>query len=325
MSEHRALLRQAFIASQGLATARLEPLQPDASFRCYFRIHTHAQRWMLMDAPPASENLPAFIAIAQHLQRLGLRSPAVHAADIENGFALLEDLGDATFTRLLASGEDETELYTLAIDVLRCLHDHPQATHVRLPHYGQQRLLDEAVLLVDWYWPAVHGHAAPTGVRETYLQVWQTVLQTLSSEPQTLVLRDFHVDNLLRITGASRIQQCGVLDFQDAVLGSAAYDVVSLLEDARRDLTPGLAASMLDRYLHAVPAAERERFMHDYTVLGAQRHCKVIGIFQRLCARDGKPHYLAHLPRIKRLLHHHLQQPCLAPLREWLMRYSLLA
>lgn len=325
MTKQREQLRKAFLVSQGLIATAMQPLQPDASFRRYFRIRDHDQRWMLMDAPPAHENVQAFVTIARHLQRLGLRPPAVQAVDVENGFALLEDLGDDTFTRLLASGGDETELYALAIDVLRCVHDHPQATDVRLPSYCEQRLLNEAVLLVDWYWPAVHGHAAPIAVRETYLQVWQTILRELPATPQTLVLRDFHVDNLLCIAGESRVQRCGLLDFQDAVLGPAAYDVVSLLEDARRDLTPGLAANMLERYLHAATAAEQERFMHDYTVLGAQRHCKVIGIFQRLCCRDGKSHYLAHLPRIKRLLHHHLQQPCLASLRDWLIRYSMLS
>lgn len=323
MTEQRVQLRKAFLVSQGLATAAIQPLQPDASFRRYFRIDHKGQRWMLMDAPPAHENIRAFVAIAQHLQRLGLRPPTVQATDLEHGFALLEDLGDDTYTHLLANGIDETELYSLAIDVLRYLHGHPQAVDLERPAYSQSRLLDEALLLVDWYWPAVHGNPASAPVRETYLQIWRDILCELPAVPQTLVLRDFHVDNLLRVAGRARVQQCALLDFQDAVLGPAAYDVVSLLEDARRDLAPSLATAMLERYLHAATATEREQFMHGYTVLGAQRHCKVIGIFQRLCRRDGKCHYLIHLPRIKRLLQVHLQQPCLVSLRDWLMRYQL--
>lgn len=276
---------------------------------------------MLMDAPPERENTLAFVTVARHLSRLGLRPPIVRAADPVHGFVLSEDLGEDTYTRLLARGEDETGLYCLAVDVLRHLHAHPEADALELPVYDEQRLLDEAVLLVDWYWPAVFGEPAARPVREAYLDAWRNILQALPVALQALVLRDFHVDNLMRVAGPPGVQQCGLLDFQDAVIGSPAYDVVSLLEDARRDLAPGLAEAMLARYLDGWSAHQREVFMRWYTVLGTQRHCKVAGIFVRLCRRDGKCHYLVHVPRVLRLLESHLHRPGLAPLRDWRERY----
>lgn len=322
MTGERERQRRDFLAAQGLADAHTDALQPDASFRRYFRIHRGDQRWMLMDAPPGRENLVSFITVARHLQRLGLRPPGVMVTDTECGFALLEDLGDDTFTRLLASGADEAGLYALAIDLLRHLHAHPDAGALDLPIYDEQRLLDEALLLVDWYWPAIRGEAAADPIRRDFLDAWREILRVLPVMPRTLVLRDFHVDNLMRVPGSTSVQQCGLLDFQDALLGPPAYDVASLLEDARRDPGPGLATAMLARYLTDQSISDREAFMHGYTVLAAQRHCKVAGIFVRLCRRDGKCHYLAHVPRVLRLLESHLHQPCLAPLRDWLQRHD---
>lgn len=321
MSRQRERQRRDFLATQGLAEATLDPLQPDASFRRYFRIHWARERWMLMDSPPERENVRAFVAVARHLDRLGLRPPSVLAVDPVHGFALLEDLGDDTYTRLLVRGEDEAGLYRLAIDVLRHLHAHPEAGALELPPYDEQRLLDEALLLIDWYWPAVCGEPATPSVREAYLDAWRGILRALPVASPTLVLRDFHVDNLMRVPGPPGVRQCGLLDFQDAVIGSPAYDVVSLLEDARRDLSPDLTETMLARYLDGCSAHQREVFMHWYTALGAQRHCKVAGIFVRLCWRDGKCHYLAHVPRVLRLLASHLHEPRLAPLRDWLEHY----
>lgn len=321
MVEQRERQRRVFLAAQGLPAARLDPLQPDASFRRYFRIRRAGERWMLMDSPPEREDIRAFVAVARHLTCLGLRPPAVRAVDPIHGFALLEDLGDDTYTRLLARGEDEAGLYRLAIDVLRHLHAHPEAGALDLPSYDEQRLLDEALLLVDWYWPAVCGEPAAPAVREAYLDAWRSILRALPVVSPTLVLRDFHVDNLMRVPGSPGVRQCGLLDFQDAVIGPPAYDVVSLLEDARRDLSPGLAEAMLMRYLEGWSVPRREVFMHWYGVLGAQRHCKVAGIFVRLCRRDGKCQYLVHVPRVLRLLESHLHGPWLAPLRGWLEHY----
>jgi len=138
--------------------------------------------------------------------------------------------------------------------------------------------------------------------------------------PSSLVLRDFHVDNLMRVDDRDGIMCCGLLDFQDAVQGPVSYDLVSLLEDARRDVPETLAQRMKTRYLAAFPALDRNAFEASYCVLGAQRSAKIIGIFTRLCLRDGKPQYLAHIPRVWRLLERDLAHPALAPVSQWLGR-----
>ncbi len=272
-----------------------------------------------MDAPPEHETIAPFITIAEHLISIGLTAPIIYATDLTNGFALIEDFGNDTFTRLLAQGADEAKLYEMAIDVLCHLHKQTDATKVNIPAYDTARLLDEAVLFVDWFYPAHRGEEISSDARQAYLKAWCDILHSLPPAPQTLVLRDYHVDNLMQIKRTNKTQ-CGLLDFQDAVIGPTAYDVVSLLEDARRDISLELVCAMKTRYLNAFVNIDRESFKQWYVVLGAQRHCKVAGIFVRLCTRDGKCHYLEHIHRVVRLLGHHIDKPVLAPLNEWLQR-----
>jgi aminoglycoside/choline kinase family phosphotransferase len=189
-----------------------------------------------------------------------------------------------------------------------------------LPPYDDQRLLDEARLLTDWFMPAITG--APTSAERIadYVALWQGVLPLTRFAPPTLVLRDYHVDNLMGLPGREGIAACGLLDFQDAVAGPAAYDVVSLLADARRDLASGLPDAMMARYLAAFPKLDRADFARAAAILSAQRNAKIIGIFTRLSRRDGKHIYLSHIPRVWRLLEKDLQHPALADLRAWFDR-----
>jgi aminoglycoside/choline kinase family phosphotransferase len=316
----RDALIDAFLARAGWAGAARRRLAGDASFRRYERITGPQGRAMLMDAPPPQEDVRPFLTVAGHLRELGYSAPAILAEDRDAGLLLLEDFGDDTFTRLLAAGADETQLYTLAVDVLIDLHRQPSATAIDLPPYDEDRLLTEAALLTDWYLPAV-GLAPSAGAREAYLQHWRTAFRVFAALPPALVLRDYHVDNLMRLAGRGGVAACGLLDFQDAVLGPPAYDLVSLLEDARRDVTPAVVAAMLARYHAAFPRGDRAGFTAAYAVLGAQRNAKIVGIFTRLMARDGKPHYLAHIPRVWRLLEGDLAHPALAELRTWFERY----
>ena len=314
----RTTSRRQFLARCDLADTKLIPLGQDASFRRYFRLPTGQGTLLLMDAPPGQENVAAFTRVAQHLCALGLRAPHVHQTDAEHGFALLEDFGDDTFTTLISAGEDESELYALAIDVLTTLHAHPQAAAITMPPYDLGRLLDEALLLPDWYAPALTGKPTTAADREAYRRIWQKVIAALPPPATTLVLRDFHVDNLMRVPGEAGPRAIGLLDFQDAVIGPVAYDVVSLLEDARRNIDPGLVITMRRRYLEAMPLLDVDNFNAWYPILGAQRHCKVAGIFVRLAARDGKNIYLQHVPRVMRLLQENLTHPLLRELTEWL-------
>lgn len=309
--------RSRFLSAAGHGLARLEPLAGDASFRRYYRLREDGGSWMLMDAPPPREDVRPFLAVAAHLRRLGLRPPAIHAEDVDAGFALLEDLGDDTFTRRLAAGDDAQSLYRMAVDTLLALHQHGEATDIELPAYDAAELLGEAMLLPDWGYRLVHGRDIDAAARNDFAQPWRAALAAMPSPAMSLVLRDFHVDNLMRIDHGGAVQ-CALLDFQDARIGPAAYDLASLLQDARRDIDEDFEARFIDYYLARQPLLDRDGFLAWYHLLAAQRHAKVIGIFSRLALRDGKPGYLAHLPRVWRGLERGLALPALAPLRDWL-------
>lgn len=316
----RARQIEAFLAKAGWGGAARRPLAGDASFRRYERLTLGERRAVLMDAPPPHEDVGAFHRVERLLGALGLSAPQALAVDREAGFMLLEDLGDLTFTRALAEGADERALYRLAVDVLAHLHARVDAAAPdarALPDYDDRRLLDEALLLTDWYLPALRGEETPAATREAYLEAWRAVLPIARQVPSTLVLRDYHVDNLMVLPERRGVAGCGLLDFQDAVIGPRSYDLVSLLEDARRDIPADLAAEMLARYFAAFPDIDPAAFRASYAILGAQRSAKIIGIFTRLCRRDAKPQYLRHIPRVWRLLEGDLAARELAPVKAW--------
>jgi hypothetical protein len=307
-----------FLRACGWEAAQREVLAADASFRRYDRLRRQGEKAVLMDAPPPKEDVRPFIAIARHLLSLGYSAPRLLAEDPESGLLLLEDLGDATFTRLLAEGSDEAALYRLAVDLLIDLHR--QAPPAGLAPYDCDKLLAEAMLLIDWYAPAI-GRDLADEARQSYVAAWRQVLVLARGVPDRLVLRDFHVDNLMRLEGRQGVAQCGLLDFQDAVVGPVTYDLLSLLEDARRDVSPAVIASLRAHYLQAFPALSPAAFDASWACLAAQRHAKVIGIFTRLARRDRKPDYLRHIPRVWRLLEAALAHPGLAPVADWLARH----
>jgi N-acetylmuramate 1-kinase len=311
-----------FLAANGWRGIDPVPLAGDASFRRYYRLTDGIRRAVLMDAPPPHEAIGPYVSIAAALRGYGFSAPEVFAEDDDVGLALIEDFGDDTYTRLLAAGSDERALYALAIDTLVALqrtagaHGLPQ-----LPQYDEERLLAEAALLADWYYPAVAGHRLPSEDREAYVAAWRRLLPQTNGPAPTLVLRDFHVDNLMLLRERPGVRRCGLLDFQDAVLGPTSYDLISLIEDARRDVSPELREAMTARYLAAFPDLDRAQFRRSAAILAAQRNCKIIGIFTRLARRDGKPQYLGHIPRVWRLLVEDLRDPALAPLAAWINRH----
>ena len=310
----------AFLAASGWAEARREPLAADASFRRYDRLSLRNRRAVLMDAPPDREDVRPFLRIARLLRAGGFSAPAILAADAKNGFALLEDFGDRTFTRLLDGGADPANLYALAVDVLIRLHG--RAAPADVPRYTDDLLLEEAGHFTGWYLPAATGRPVPDAAVDEYLQIWRALLPDARRVPEALVLRDFHVDNLMSLEGRNGAAACGLLDFQDAVAGPVSYDFVSLVEDARRDVAQEVKAAMRERYLSAFPGLDAAAFDLSCAVLGAQRHCKVLGIFARLRDRDGKAGYFVHVPRLRRLLEAALVHPALDSLRDWLARHA---
>ena len=309
-----------FLASAGWRDVAPMPLAADASFRRYFRLVDDDRRAVLMDAPPPQEDVRPYIAVAGMLRSHGFSAPEVFAEDAELGTLLIEDFGDDTYTRLLARGADETRLYMLAIDTLVALQRAVEGPPV-LPAYDEEALLREAALLVEWYAPAVLDAPLLHEVREEYLALWRELAPLVETCTPTLVLRDYHVDNLMLLKGRSGVRGCGLLDFQDALAGPAGYDLVSLLEDARRDVPPLLREAMTERYLAAFPGIDRGGFRRAASILAAQRNAKIIGIFTRLWRRDGKPQYLGHIPRVWRLLEEDMQEPALGRLAHWLDRH----
>lgn len=320
MADRLTLLND-FLQQNGWSDGDRKLLAADASFRHYDRLTRPNESRVLMDAPPPMENVLPFLKVARHLEKLGYSAPHVYAADEENGFVLLEDFGDATYTRLLKKGEDERALYALATDLLVDLHrlDEKTAIPDGLPLYDDDALLKEAMLFPDWFLPAAQGHETDKAATDEYALLWQEVFPLVQKMPKTIVLRDYHVDNLMILNGKTGLRACGLLDFQDALAGAVTYDIMSLLEDARRDIRPELFKEMQDRYISAMAdkLPDKDAFLTSWAVLAAQRHAKVLGIFVRLCVRDGKPVYLQHLPRLWRLLERALEHPALAKLRLW--------
>ncbi len=289
-----------FLKRLDLGTVKLIPLQSDASARRYFRLD--GQAGLLMEDPTDPVGFDAFIRLAAHLNALGLSAPQVQASDPLHGLALIEDFGEDTYGKLLNAGTDETALYALAIDTLVHLHSHPQATDAQVPVYDTALLLDELSIFSQWFVPEFFAAVDVADFDRRFRGLWTTALAPLERHQSALVLRDFHIDNLMLLPGRVGTARCGLLDFQDAVRGAGEYDLMSLLQDARRDLAPGLEDAMLARYLAAAPAqlGPPDDIMQRYHLLAAQRHTRLAGLFPRLNRRDNKPGYLRFMPRVMR-------------------------
>lgn len=313
--------REIYVQAIGWGDAEVEALPVDASFRRYFRLRRGESTAILMDAPPEHENVPLFVTLAEHLRFLGLSTPEVLAQDDGNGFLLLEDFGHQTFTHLLAEGHDEKPLYEMAVDVLAHLQQAPNVTAVTVDPYDEEMLLREVAYVPDWLWPALRDTDCPGDVSTSFEMAWREVFASVSPLPDTLVIRDFHVDNLMLLPDRQGVKGCGLLDFQGAVIGNPAYDLVSLLEDARRDIGESLQMAMKDRFYERMGLTHIVDFDSWYGIMGAQRHTKILGLFVRLWRRDGKSGYLKHLPRVAKLLANHLGKDELKPVRDWFETY----
>lgn len=318
----RELLIRDFLNAHGWGGADRRLLAGDASFRRYDRLILNGKPAVLMDAPPPMENVAPFVRIGNLLHGLGFSTPEILAVDQANGFVLLEDLGDDTYTRLLNAGHAEAPLYSLAVDTLIELHRRlPAAALATLPEFDDARALREVSLVLDWYWPAVHGAPIADDVRRGFEAAWRQVLPKRHAVPDSMALFDFHVDNMLLLPGRPGIKACGLLDFQDAVRAPLTFDLVSLLEDVRRSVPADLMAAMIDRYLAANPQIARQDFLIAYAVIGAQRNIRIAGTFARLLKRDGKPAYQRFMPRVWELIALDLSAPALAPVADWFQRH----
>jgi aminoglycoside/choline kinase family phosphotransferase len=301
-----------FLATCGWQGADILPLAGDASFRRYFRVVEGNRSAVLMDAPPPHEDPRPFVAVAEWLASVGLSAPEILARDLDRGLLLLGDFGDWRLREWLDDNPAaERELYQVAADVLVHLHRH--APMPGLPVHGLDQWLEELKLFTDWYCPAVGLDVDA----QAYADAWVQVLAPVAGDglgPVT-VLRDYHAENIMLVEGRGGVAHLGLLDFQDALSGHPAYDLASVLEDARRDVPLEIERAMIDRYIAATGYGKA--FETAYWALAAQRNTRILGVFTRLWKRDDKPHYRRFQPRMWGLLERDLAQPGIEPVRAW--------
>ena len=309
---NRIIASQEFIKAAGWGQARQSLLAGDASNRRYDRLTAaDGSTAIFMDAPPdKGEDVSPFVRIAGFLIQNGLSAPRILAQDPENGFLLIEDLGDALFARLMVDQPGMTApLYTAATDMLVALH---KAAPLELPICDSDWLVRMTDLVFDWYADDGAGFAR-------FDTLFRPLAQQLDHVPRVVILRDFHAENLLWLPERTGIARVGVLDFQDALLGHPAYDLVSILQDARRDVAPEIETDMIARY-SANTRTDAADFQTAYAILGVQRNLRILGIFARLCMRDGKAHYVDFIPRVWGYLQRNLEHPDLAELAQFLAK-----
>ena len=303
-----------FLASNGFAARDAEPLAQDASFRRYLRIRGDRPA-VLMDAPPP-EDVGPFLRIASHLFGIGLAVPAIIAADEVEGLVLEEDLGDDLLSVLLDRGDQPDPLLDAAVDALVVMQR--AAPPGGLPAWDAPTMATTAMgTLFDWWWPARFGAPASQAIRDDVAAALATMLQPVAAGPRCFVHRDYFAGNLLRLPE----RRVGIIDFQGAALGHPAYDLVSLLQDARRDIAPASRRRAMQRYLAARPELDPAEFAAAFAACAAQRHLRVACQWVRLALRDARPQYLAHGPRTWGLLEAALSQPAAEPLAIALHRW----
>ncbi|WP_339614274.1 phosphotransferase [uncultured Parvibaculum sp.] len=366
MTRHPDPAREAairdFLETCGWGGAARADLAGDASTRRYERLTLDGRPAVLMDwpagpdAPPAAdggddakhaysaiahlaENVRPFVAVDNYLTGLGLTAPDIIASDLDRGFLLLEDLGDAVLGDILdqgmgPEGEPLDEIYRASIELLVRLQAEgaPESLPINegggdgsaheLPHFDDGLLRAELDVPLDWYFPVVLGREASAAQREEFHALWTDLWPLMQAGPRALCLRDFHSPNILWLSGQKGLKRVGLIDFQDAFLGSRAYDVVSLLQDARKTVPAEREEVMLDFYVacakDTLPGFDEEAFRAAYAVFGAERGLRLIGLWPRLLKRDGKPHYMAHMPRTKSYLRRNLAHPALGDLKRWI-------
>jgi aminoglycoside/choline kinase family phosphotransferase len=324
----RERLIAAFLARHGYGAARAESLAQDASFRRYLRLTGGPRPAVLMDAPPP-EDIRPFLRIARHLAGIDVSVPEIFAADAAEGLLLEEDLGDDLFSTLIAppppsplpQGEGETwSLFDAAADVLVAMQRAPAPPG--LPRWDAATMASTALAtLFDWWWPAMFGTPAPDAARQDFAAALETMLLLVANGPTCFVHRDFFAGNLIWLPRRTDIRRVGMLDFQSAAIGHPAYDLASLLQDARRDIPRSVAEHAIAHYLAARPELNPAEFRAAYGACAAQRYLRVAGQWVRLARRDGRPGYLAHGPRTWRLLEQAVREPAAAPLAAALDRW----
>lgn len=315
-----------FLNNNQISDFQLSKIAGDASFRHYYRaILPDGKSLIIMSAPPEFEDIKPFHKIGQLLVQNNFSAPQIFAVDYENGLMLLEDFGDNSYSKTLAAAsksslaKKEQELYKMAVDLLLNLQKiNPPSD---LPIYDEKLLIRELMLFIDWYLPYIAKKPATEIQIEEFKNLWLELFLPLAKSTNKIVLRDYHADNLMLLSGRDHYKNVGLLDFQDAVLGSPAYDLVSLLEDARRDVNKKLQEKMLSYYLDNFDC-DKKSFLYDYGLLSLQRNIKIVGIFSRLAIRDQKPQYLQLLPRVFNYMENRLKDDSFIKMKTFLSTFN---
>ena len=321
-------LRHGFLAGQGLSDCTLVPVGEDMAMRRYFRLCRDQRSFILMESIPddhpdatPGHKIGDFLRIAAWLRGKGLHAPKVYAADEKNGYVLIEDMGDMNFRHALDSGTERQKLYELGADVLVKLSS-VKDVEISLPRYEDSHVHKGRRRVVDWFMPCVSGHKNLDSIAEEYLSVWSEIEKKLPPCPRGFLHIDFHLENLMWLPKKIGIARCGVLDFQGAMTGPLPYDLANFLEDARVAVPIDLRRGMMDRFCAGYDG-DAQVFRAWYRVLATQFHCRVAGQFIKLALVMGKPRYLAFLPVVAGYLREGLDDPVLAPLKQWFGSYNI--
>lgn len=345
-----------FIAQSAFAGAVRHKIPGDASTRWYERLDLNGKNYILMNAPAtdgaicepgmdeatrralgyiasarlAAGRIEAFVTIADFIRKAGLAAPQIHAFDAENGIAILDDFGTQQYYEWLQSGQaPEGELYEGAIGALVKLQQArpaetltAQGVSWNLFGYDRMMIESEGDIFLEWYCDRDQNLNLSAAAQDEFRTTLQSLMHPLLAQQDTLVLRDYHSPNIMWRGAETGLDRVGIIDFQDALRGGRAYDLVSLLQDARRDVSLQLEADMLNLYLQQSGCTDEETLRAEYALWGMQRNIRLVGLWPRLKLRDGKPHYMQqHMARVMAYLQRDLQHPACAPMKQWFDRY----
>ncbi len=318
----RIELLNKFIKSNNISNNDMHLIETDASFRKYYRIS--GNNTLIMDAPhEKGESVKSFHLVDKILLEMGISAPAIHSIDENNGFILLEDLGDQIFSRILKD-ENEYALYQNAIGVLAHIYlesNEKKFNKKEIPFYSIDKLLEESNLFCDWFMEKHCQIKLTNKEKLEYQEILKKIFKGIDSTNSSLVLRDYHVDNLILLKDRKGINQVGVIDFQDAVIGSNIYDLVSLLEDVRRPITVQLKEQLIEEYIY-ITNYDRKKLFKEMRFFSVQRNLKIIGIFSRLKYRDQKPKYMELINNAWNFINLHLEDPSFIELKSWISVYK---
>ena len=310
-----------FLIENNWQDTEKECVQGDASSRQYTRLKKENKTLILMDSSKDIESLSRFIQVDEHLEKLGLSVPKIFAKSEKQGYLLIEDFGKETFEICLKDKKKKRDFYALAVKALITLHQIPQEKVVpeNFRQYDPKTMLGDLELFVDMFMLNRSEE-----VKNKFRSLWLSVLEEAQCVPQSMLLRDYHVGNLMYLKDREGIQKCGILDFQDAYFGSITYDLVSLLQDARREIPSALEKEMKEFYLSCFPYLKRESFEKSYAILAGLRHARVLGAFRKLKKECNKPWYEEkYQEHVRKLFEEALSHPLMKELKEFYQQQNL--